>query len=490
MDNLNQKIGRSIKWSTLTEVMNKLVAPITNMVLARLLTPDAFGVVATITMIISFAEIFSDAGFNRYIIQHEYKDDSEQTITLNTAFWTNLSISLLIWGAISIFSEQLAVLVGNPGLGLAIVVACVAIPLQAFSSIQMSLYKRNFDFKTLFGVRAVGLIVPLVVTIPLAYFYRSYWALIIGTVVTNILNAVILTYFSSWKPRLSYSFKALREMFSYSIWVLLDTILVWLTNYFDIFIIGLLLSQYYLGLYKTAMNVSGQIIALITASLMPVLFSTLSRLQNDLPEFKRTLLKFQKVVSILLVPLGFGIFAYSDFVTRILLGNQWDEASGFIGWWGLTSCLTITLSYFCSHTYPTLGKPRLSVVSQLLHLSFLLPTIYIAAHYSFQTLYLSRSLIRFQAILVNMIIVYFFIKITPLAFFKNIFPALISSAIVLSFALLFEKYFFTEYFYLRNIISIVLSLVLYILLITLFKQEKQYVVSLSKKVGLQFSKSH
>ena len=487
MDNLNQKIGRSIKWSTFTEVMNKLVAPITNMVLARLLTPDAFGVVATITMIISFAEIFSDAGFNRYIIQHEYKDDSEQTITLNTAFWTTLSISLLIWGAISIFSEQLAVLVGNPGLGLAIVVACVAIPLQAFSSIQMSLYKRNFDFKTLFGVRAVGLIVPLVVTIPLAYFYRSYWALIIGTVVTNILNAVILTYFSSWKPRLSYSFKALREMFSYSIWVLLDTILVWLTNYFDIFIIGLLLSQYYLGLYKTAMNVSGQIIALITASLMPVLFSTLSRLQNDLPEFKRTLLKFQKVVSILLVPLGFGIFAYSDFVTRILLGKQWDEASGFIGWWGLTSCLTILLSHFCSHTYPALGKPRLSVIAQVLHLIFLLPTIYIAAHYTFETLYLSRSLIRFQLILVNMSFVWVLLKLSPFRLFKNIYPSLLCSGIVFLFLYGIKQINIPCNFILFNIVSIIVSLLLYLFLICLFREEKKYV---SKLFGIIYKKIH
>ena len=89
-----------------------------------------------------------------------------------------------------------------------------------------------------------------------------------------------------------------------------------------------------------------------------------------------------------------------------------------------------------------------------------------------------------------MIIVYFFIKITPLTFLKNIFPALISSAIVLSFALLFEKYFFTEHFYLRNMISIALSLALYILLITRFKQEKQYLVSLTKKAGLHFHKSH
>ena len=74
-DNLNKKIVNATKWSTITEVMAKLVAPISSMVLARLLTPEAFGVVATLNMVIAFAEIFTDAGFQRYLIQHEFKDD-------------------------------------------------------------------------------------------------------------------------------------------------------------------------------------------------------------------------------------------------------------------------------------------------------------------------------------------------------------------------------------------------------------------------------
>ena len=77
-DNLNKKILNATKWSTITEVMAKLVAPISSMVLARVLTPDAFGVVATLHMVIAFAEIFTDAGFQRYLIQHEFKDDDDK----------------------------------------------------------------------------------------------------------------------------------------------------------------------------------------------------------------------------------------------------------------------------------------------------------------------------------------------------------------------------------------------------------------------------
>ena len=102
------------------------------MILARLLAPEAFGVLVTSTMVISFAEIFTDAGFQKYLVQHEFADDSEKFKTTTTAFWSNLVLSLLIWLIIIAFSEPIAALVGNPGKGNVIAISCVCIPLAAF----------------------------------------------------------------------------------------------------------------------------------------------------------------------------------------------------------------------------------------------------------------------------------------------------------------------------------------------------------------------
>ena len=118
MSELSNKVAKATKWSAYAEIIGKLVGPITTMVLARVLTPEAFGVVTTLTMIIAFAEIFTDAGFQRYIIQHEFKSDEDKDKSINVAFWSNLIMSLLLWGLIAIFAEPLATLVGNPGLGI------------------------------------------------------------------------------------------------------------------------------------------------------------------------------------------------------------------------------------------------------------------------------------------------------------------------------------------------------------------------------------
>ena len=158
------------------------------------------------------AEIFADAGFQKYLIQHEFRDDTDREESTTIAFWSNFIFSIFLWLLIAIFDDQIASLVGNPDLGAVLTIACVSIPLAAFSSIQMALFKRDFEFKTLFKVRIVGIMIPIFVTIPLAIWLRSYWALVIGTIVQNLSNAILLTVFSKWKPRWFYSFDKFKEM--------------------------------------------------------------------------------------------------------------------------------------------------------------------------------------------------------------------------------------------------------------------------------------
>lgn len=430
MSDFNNKIVKATKWSSITEIVAKLITPITSMVLARLLTPEAFGVVTTLTMVITFAEIFTDAGFQKYLIQHEFEDETDRVQSTNVAFWSNLIMSLLIWLIIGLFSEPLATMVGNPGLGHVLTIACVSIPLAAFSSIQMALYKRDLDFKTLFKVRIVGICIPLIVTIPLALLLKNYWALVIGTIAANLVNAILLTAYSKWKPAFFYSFAKLKEMLSFTIWSMIEAISIWMTSYVDIFIIGVYLNEYYLGLYKTSITVVGQIMGLITAATTPILFSSLSRLQTDEKAFQEIFFKFQKMIGMLVIPIGVGIFCFRDLITKLLLGTQWMEASMFIGLWGLTSSITIVLSHYSSEIYRAKGRPKLSVLAQVLHIIVLWPVVLIAVKYGFEALYVSRALIRLELILVNLIIMYFVIKITPWSMFKNISVPCFSASIM------------------------------------------------------------
>ena len=427
---MNQKIGQAAKWSSITEIIAKLISPITNMILARLLVPEAFGIVATITMVISFAEIFTDAGFQKYIIQHEFADDETLDNSTNVAFWTNLGVSTFICIIIFLFRHQIADLVGNPGLGNSISIASVLIIIAAFSSIQTARYRRALDFKTLFYVRIITSLIPLVVTVPLAIILRNYWALLIGTFASQLCNAIALTVRSKWKPKFYYNFELFKEMFAFTVWTLLESISIWLTSNIGVFIVGNYLNDYYLGVYKTSMSTVNAYMAIITSALTPVLFSALSRYQNDDENFRRTYYQFQRLTAVLVIPMGIGIYLYRDLVTQILLGSQWGEASEFIGLWGLTSAFTIVFSHFCSEVYRSKGNPKVSLILQVIHIAFLVPTLILSVSYGFESLYIARSLVRIQMIVFALLIMHIMYGFKVQHILRNVLPMIISALIM------------------------------------------------------------
>ncbi|CEP81823.1 lipopolysaccharide biosynthesis protein [Paraclostridium sordellii] len=485
----NKELGINIitaaKWSTLTEFAAKIVVPITNMILARILTPDAFGVVATVTMIISFADMITDSGFQKYLIQHNFITESEKESNIDVAFWSNLLISFLLWGFIILYSEVIANLVGNPGLEVVIVVAGASLPLTSFSSIQIAIYRRNLDYKTLSYIRILGVIIPFIITIPLALSGYSYWALIIGTICGNLMNAILLTIRSGWKPKLYYNFKVLKKMLSFSIWSLAESISIWGTSYIGTFIVGSILSSYYLGLYKTTMNTVNGIFAIITASTTTLLFSSLSRLQDDDSEYKLVFLKFIKLVAMIVLPIGIGLFVYRDLVTAILLGEQWKEANVFVGIWGLMSCITIVLGQYCSEVYRSKGKPKLSFLAQILHLIVLIPTIIISSKYGFETLIYARSLVKIQQILVNWIIMYFAFYISPLMIIKNVLPSL-SASILMGFLAIVLKSLSKSYLW--DLVSIGICIIFYFSILINIRSTKSELIKILNNLNLPMGK--
>lgn len=121
----------------------------------------------------------------------------------------NLSISFLLYLLIVVFNKKKSILVGNQGYEKVIIVASLQLLMTSFSSIQIALYRREFDFKTLFIVRSITVFIPFLVTVPLALMNLNYWSLVIGMLLIQLINAIILTAKSKWKPQLFYRFSIL-----------------------------------------------------------------------------------------------------------------------------------------------------------------------------------------------------------------------------------------------------------------------------------------
>lgn len=427
---LNKNVAQATKWSSVTELGSKLIAPLTNAILARLLIPEVFGVVATLTLVVSFAEIFTDAGFQKYLVQHQFESEDELNKSTNVAFWTNLILSVAIWGVIALMVTPIADMVGASGYESAIVLMSAEIPLLAFSSIQMARYRREFDYKNLFVARMAVSMVPLVVTVPAALIFRSHWALVIGTLARDVLNAVILTVRSKWKPRFYYSFAKLKEMLSFSLWTIVENITIWLSSNIDIFIVGTILSAYYLGIYKTTIATANSYMGIITSATTPVLFAALSRCQDHDGDFREVFFRFQRMVALLVLPLGFGVFVFRELATSILLGSQWTETADFLGMWFLSGAVTIVFSNYNSEAFRSKGKPKLSILVQLIYLLVLVPALLMTVRESYETLTVARTLTRFVIIIASMGVMQFSLRIRAVEIVKNTLPQLVSALVM------------------------------------------------------------
>lgn len=168
-----RRTTNALKWSTMSEFTAKLISPLTTMLLARLLTPDAFGVEATITIAVSFSEVLADAGFQKYVVQHECEENEQLSPYLNVAFWSNLLFSLTIYLLIVIFCNPISRALGNTDIQMGLCVSGISILVQALMSIQLAYLRREMAFRKLFRIRFIGSAANLLVTVPLAYFFST-----------------------------------------------------------------------------------------------------------------------------------------------------------------------------------------------------------------------------------------------------------------------------------------------------------------------------
>ena len=426
----NKVLIESTKWSAITEVFAKLASPLSNIILARLLAPEVFGLVATYTLVTSFAEVFTDSGFQKYLIQHEFKKEESIESFTNTAFCSNLILSFLFWVIIFVFRSQISGLVGSPGHGLELSVLCFQIPLFAFSSIQQALLRRDFRFKDLAPIRFATSFVPIFVTIPLAAVLKNSWAIIIGYVVKEMLNAFLLSLKSQWKPRLSFSSSAFKAMISDCSRLMADSFMVWLTAYAGTLVISQRLSSYYLGVYRTGYTTITSYLSIIFVITQPVLFSALSRCQNNNDEFNQVFGNYIKYVAYLIIPLGIAIFLYHEVIISLLLGSQWYDANIIVSMTGLTYPFLMLFGQFNSVFFRAKGRPTVAFIVQTIFVCIMLIAFIIASNQSFEVFCITAGLVNICYPIISSFALIYIFKFPFLSMIKQWVPIVLGTVVL------------------------------------------------------------
>ena len=271
------KVFTGVIWASFQRFGTMIISFVTNIVLARLLTPDDFGTIGMLLLFLAIANTFVDSGFGSALIQ---KKDANQT-DFSTVFFINLELSvvvyaILFWGA-PLVARFYDVDILRPLLraqGLVLI-------LHAFSIIQTAILRKKMDFRKLSICNLVGNIVGSIVGIGAALMDYGVWSLVIRTLVVGLVTSLLLWIISKWKPLLIFSKQSFKELFGFGGFMLLSSLLSTFANNVQTLIIGKMFQQGTLGHYTQARQLRNIASDSISSVITQVLYPDFSNNQND-----------------------------------------------------------------------------------------------------------------------------------------------------------------------------------------------------------------
>ena len=313
--------------------------------LARMLGPTVFGQYAAVLVVIGFGWLFADSGFGAALVQKKEITDEDVGYALG---WV-LLLSVLSGGIVSATSPYIAQAMGEPQLYLPVMVCGPIIVLQALSNLSVSLMRRNLDMKRSQIIQLAAYVFGFgLVAIVLAYLGAGVWSLVVGFLVQTLI-VLIFSYAvvrHTLRPRLRGDVGLRRFGFG----VLGTNLANWAIENLDRFLVGRQWGIAALGSYAAASNLSRVPTSLLVASVQSVVFSSASRVQDDLDKLRRGYISIASLTALITLPLTVLLALKADFVIHLLYGDRWSEAGALFA----AFCVALPSYVLLSVTGPTL----------------------------------------------------------------------------------------------------------------------------------------
>lgn len=324
---LKSSVITSLIWKFLERIGTQGVQFVVAIVLARLLSPTDFGLIALVTVFIAIANVFVQSGLNTALIQKKNADN----IDFSTVFYASLGLAGIIYG-ILFFGAPLIAKFYNDQTTLIPVIRVLGLMLLlgAVNSIQEAYVARNMMFKKLF-YRSVGAIIPAgTIGVVCAYMGFGVWALVAQQLSNSFLVCVIMWFTVKWRPSFIFSFERWKQLFSFG-WkllcsALLDTVFRNLQN----LIIGKFFSPADLGYYNRGDQFPNIIVSNINVSVQSVMLPSFSSIQDDRARLKSVARRAIATSSFIILPMMAGLAAVAEPLTLVVLGEKWLPAVPFI----------------------------------------------------------------------------------------------------------------------------------------------------------------
>ena len=352
----------------LLRIINRGLSTIVSIILARILAPEAYGIIAVAMLAISLIQIFSEVGIKQSLIK---ENDYSAANMLDTAWTIEMLRGILIYCVVYLIAGRFALFFSKPETIPVIQVLGLLPLLRGLTSIRIIYLQKELRFKEQFLYEISGIAGPLLVSIPLALLLQNVWAIVWGTLASEIIKVGFSFVLAPYLPKFRLNFTHFARMFKFGKWILYGSIFSYFAMEIDTFFAAKFFDPRNLGLYSLAFAISNKPVAEIAKAMSNVLFPAFAKISGNRTRLIDAFLKSSFVLYLFIIPLALVIhLSASDFVL-VFLGDEWID---------IIACLEIltigvifrVLTIPSGGLFNGIGKPKLVFLLGLLRMLLLI----------------------------------------------------------------------------------------------------------------------
>ena len=343
------------------------------LILARLLVPGDFGLMAMASAIIGALQLLGAFSFDMALIQHPNPEKRHYDTVWTFEVLFNALLALTLVG----LSRPAAAFYDEPRLTAVMQVLALSTLISGLQNVGTVAFRKELQFNREFRFVFTRRCAVFAVTVSLAFYWRDYWALVIGTLAGSLV-ALTLSYL--WHPyRPGFSLGSARELFSFSRWLFINNTLGFLYNRMADFIVAKGAGTTGLGHYTVAYEIACLPSSEVAMPINRAVFPGYAKMSGDVAVLRQGLLNVLSVLGLLIIPAAAGLACVAGPLVLLCLGEQWSATVPLIQILALHGVLTAIMSC-CNYAYVAFGKPRYSTLMTGSHVLMSIPMVTYAAY--------------------------------------------------------------------------------------------------------------
>lgn len=460
-ENIKSKTISSLLWKLSERTASQLVNFIIAIILARLLTPSDYGVLAILLVFIAIGDTFVNAGFGNALIQKKNADD----LDFSSVFYCSFIFSIFVYIVFYFGAPTIAYFYDMPLLETTLQVLALRIPIAAINSVQQAYVSRNMQFKKIFYSTLTGVGASAILGITLAYCGFGVWALVVQNLSNALVNTVVLFCVITWRPKLIFSFERLKSLFSYGWKILLSGLIDTSYKSLNTMLIGKFYTSIDLAFFENGKKFPLVIVNNINTSISSVLFPALASEKDEIVKVKKHVRKVLQISSYIMWPMMFCLAVCADNIISIVLTDKWLPAVPYLQ----IACITYGL--WPIHTanlqsINAIGRSDIILKLEIIKKTIGIAVLLISIQYDVLTVALSGIVTGIIGTVINSYPNGYLLKYKYHEQINDMFPSFLISALVAGVVVVINYYFGFN----RSLFSLVTNIIIFIILYVIFSK--------------------